>query len=315
MNIQSKPSVKKSKRPLTPYNLFYRFKRAKILQACSKGALDRGSTRELIAAPPGLEDLTPLQLRALRPNDAYSISRGVIREELQGNLLPFEGKRSHRKTHGAMSFLEMGQMMCDQWKLVDSSIKAIFEELANEGKQMHREQTSIAKQVQVMSYVFNKSTDSKNDGVIEARLDSAVTSRPPPLPSLSNIIPPSPSPANYCNDEPLPSVDGNYTSNWPTYSPSSPKQDINIVSPISSPRIYSHHRHDFQDIVDSDSIISYNQDPEDQDDFCDFIDKNVHLVDSDAKDPFGLDDDIFTATSLQDVIDVDAMIQHCPLPF
>lgn len=47
-----------------------------------------------------------------------------------------------------MSFLEMGQMMCDQWKLVDSSIKAIFEELADEGKKHYRQRLSEYKVVQ-----------------------------------------------------------------------------------------------------------------------------------------------------------------------
>jgi hypothetical protein len=294
MKTQSKPSPKKSKRPLTAYNLFYRFKRAKILQACSVGAMDRNSTRELIAAAPGLEDLTPPQLRAIRPKDAYAISRGVIREELQGNLLPFEGKRSHRKTHGAMSFIEMNRVMCDQWKLVDSSIKAIFEELADEGKQMYREQTSIAKQE------WRDST-------------GAVTSSPPALPPLSNVIASSPSPARHSNDSLLHSFDGNHAPSWPTYSPSSSKQDINIVSPIPSPRTYS--PHDSQD-YELKSNTTNHHDFEDQDDFCDFIDKNVHLVDIDEEDSLDFHDDIFTtSSSLRDVIDDDAIIQHCALPF
>ena len=288
-------SCKKPKRPLTPYNLFYRFKRGRILQAFKDGDDNRDDVvMKLIAAAPGLEDLTPSQLRAISPKDAYTISRGVIREELQGNLLPFEGKRSHRKTHGAMSFIEMGQMMCDQWKLVDSSIKAIFEELADEGKQMYREQTSIAKQE------WRDST-------------GAVTSSPPALLPLSIAIASSPSPASYSNDSPLHSFDGNHTSNWSTYSPSSSKQDINIVSPTPSPRVYS--PHDSQD-YELKSNTENHQDFEDQDDFCDFIDKNVHLVDIDEEDSLDFDDDIFTtSSSLRDVIDDDAIIQHCALPF
>lgn len=84
MKTQSKPYTKKPKRPLTPYNLFYRFKRGRILQAFRGGDDNRDDVvMKLIAAAPGLEDLTTSQLKAISPKDAYAISRGVIREELQ----------------------------------------------------------------------------------------------------------------------------------------------------------------------------------------------------------------------------------------
>jgi hypothetical protein len=45
---------------------------------------------------------------------------------LQDKLLPFKGKIRHKKTHGAMEFVEMSLAMCDQWKQVDQATKNIF---------------------------------------------------------------------------------------------------------------------------------------------------------------------------------------------
>ena len=130
--------LKKSKRPLTPYNLFYRFKRGMILNACSiDNNPGRDTIRKLVEAPPGLEAFTESELRALHPKDIFAISRDIITHELKDNLLPFEGKRSHRKTHGALGFVEMNRVMCSQWKTLDASIKSVFQELADQGKLLY----------------------------------------------------------------------------------------------------------------------------------------------------------------------------------
>jgi len=49
------------KRPLSSYNLFYRFKRLKLLEAYDRGETSKESTRRLIAATPGLESYPFLQ--------------------------------------------------------------------------------------------------------------------------------------------------------------------------------------------------------------------------------------------------------------
>lgn len=49
------------KRPLSSYNLFYRFKRLKLLEAYDRGETSKEATRRLIAATPGLESYPFLQ--------------------------------------------------------------------------------------------------------------------------------------------------------------------------------------------------------------------------------------------------------------
>eukprot|EP00956_Cyclotella_meneghiniana_P035080 scaffold111178_cov50-Cyclotella_meneghiniana.AAC.1 len=114
---------KKAKRPLTPYNLFFRFHRIKIIQASSSGINDRASILKLMNAKPGLEDTSAVELERMNPSEMHAISRGIVRQEMQDKLLPFDGKRSHRKIPGTMGFADMSRLMCDEWKLVDESMK------------------------------------------------------------------------------------------------------------------------------------------------------------------------------------------------
>ena len=103
-SVINKPTSlgRKPKRPLTPYNLFYRFKRGRILHSFSIGNGDKDTIQKLVAAVPGLENMSPSELRLLHPKDVYVVSRDIIRKEMQENLLLFEGKRAHRKIHGMM---------------------------------------------------------------------------------------------------------------------------------------------------------------------------------------------------------------------
>ena len=132
---------KKAKRPLTPYNLFFRFKRIKVIQASSSGINDRSSILQLVQATSGLENIPAIELERMHPRDMHALSRKIVRQELQDKLLPFEGKRAHRKIPGTMGFAEMSRLMCDEWKLVDESSKSIFEELAEDGKRLHKERS------------------------------------------------------------------------------------------------------------------------------------------------------------------------------
>ena len=125
------------KRPLSAYNLFYRFKRGKIieLQPHHGNGSDEHKeiVRQIVMTAPGLEDCP-----APSSDDVMKkLRRDAIRSALVNNLLPTDNsKRYHRKTHDAMlSFLEMNKMMCSAWKSVDDFGRSVFEELAEEGKQ------------------------------------------------------------------------------------------------------------------------------------------------------------------------------------
>ena len=125
------------KRPLSAYNLFYRFKRGKIveLQPHHGNGSDEHKeiVRQIVMTAPGLEDCP-----APSSDDVMKkLRRDTIRSALVNNLLPTDNsKRYHRKTHDAMlSFLEMNKIMCSAWKSVDDFGRSVFEELAEEGKQ------------------------------------------------------------------------------------------------------------------------------------------------------------------------------------
>ena len=122
--------IKKGKRPLTPYNLFYRYKRIKIIQARSSGISNRSSILQVVQTLPGLENNPTFAVGGMLPQEKHALSRAAVRQELQDKLLPFDGKRAHRKTPGALAFADMSRMMYGEWKLLDEFSKSIFIELA-----------------------------------------------------------------------------------------------------------------------------------------------------------------------------------------
>ena len=270
MNQPSPKKFKRPKRPLSPYNLFYRYKRGRILQACSEGRNDKETIEQIITTPPGLENLSLVELKALHPEDVYAVSRGHIKRSMKGKLLPFEGKRAHRKTHGTMSFVQMNRVMCDQWMVVDESIKSIFEELAVEGKQLYRQHLSKTKRdVAITSGIPRKDHLIKKQGSIhEETIDIT-----PPLSEIKIA-----SEANQF--EMLSSL----TDSGPS-TPRTGEQEINIVSPIASPSSCNKNHH---------SKFNCRKEMLDEgDDFCHFIDKNIHLVTTiQDLDSFDVEEDI-----------------------
>lgn len=135
--------MEKPKRALSNYNLFYRFKRSKILHACENGDDSKETVNRLITAMPGLEDHPSIDTQKLSSEDVNDIRRNEIRSALCEHLSPKDSsKRSHRKSHGACSFLEMNNMMCSAWKSIDDFARSQFEELANEGRSVYRKRVA-----------------------------------------------------------------------------------------------------------------------------------------------------------------------------
>ena len=104
----------KPKRPLSAYNLFYRYKRVKILESKENGDDSKETLHRLISATPGLEGYpTTLML----PENEKELRRNVIRSALLNKLTPQDNtKRPHRKSFGAISFVEMNRSICDSCK-------------------------------------------------------------------------------------------------------------------------------------------------------------------------------------------------------
>lgn len=130
----------KPKRALSPYNLFYRFKRAKIIEA-SSNANTKKAVCEIVAALTGLEGYPTNFKSTVAPDQLDEIRRTNIRLILEQQLLAKDTtKRAHRKSsHGFLSFVEMNSIMVDSWKKADKFTKDIFKELAEEGKKVYQQ--------------------------------------------------------------------------------------------------------------------------------------------------------------------------------
>lgn len=140
-------TVKKPKRPLSAFNLFYRYKRSLL---SGVGDISNDILKNIITCPVGLEnekDGLSVQPK-IEPNSILTSSAEInekrrikIRTALGGNILPADTtKRRHRKAADGpkMDFVKMGRMMTDAWKAVDAYGKQVFDELAAEGRDIYR---------------------------------------------------------------------------------------------------------------------------------------------------------------------------------
>ena len=135
------PRNAKAKRPLTSYNMFYRFKREKVI---SLGNADRDEIISLVNTAPGLEKYPADAIQGAPLHSLNDIRRMNIRKVMEHNLLPTDTRgRSHRTNHnginGAMSFLELGKLMNKSWQDCDKFAKSVFRELAEEGRRLFRQ--------------------------------------------------------------------------------------------------------------------------------------------------------------------------------
>ena len=129
ITLQQQPSVlnlsplPKPKRPLSGYNLYYRYKRIKILEATSHFNDDETTSinddsksiviKNIIMCLPGLESIPRHGTTYLSKESIDDLRASKIRLVMTGDkLLPNENTRSrlHRKLHG-MGFVEMGTIM------------------------------------------------------------------------------------------------------------------------------------------------------------------------------------------------------------
>jgi hypothetical protein len=136
----------KPRRPLSCFNLFYRYKRTLVLDAHHSGtASDDVAIERIIREVPGTEESPTTHLASLSEAERNVLRRAKtkIRSVLEHNLLPNISThlRSHRKASDglSMTFVEMGKLMTESWKTVDPFAKDVFCELASEGKLVYRQ--------------------------------------------------------------------------------------------------------------------------------------------------------------------------------
>ena len=148
----------KPKRPLSAYNLYYRYKRTKVLNAADTFQLDntdednkdditKKMVTAVITATPGLEDYPNMAHNKPDSDLVKSICRTEIQSVLENKLNPSEitKTRAHRKSHGHFNFTEMSKLMCESWKSIDAFTKSVFEELACQGRSAYEEKMTVYK--------------------------------------------------------------------------------------------------------------------------------------------------------------------------
>jgi len=148
----------KPKRPLSAYNLYYRYKRTKVLKAADTFQLDntdednkdditKKMVTAVITATPGLEDYPNMAHNKPDSDLVKSICRTEIQSVLEHKLNPSEitKTRAHRKSHGHFNFTEMSKLMCESWKGIDAFTKSVFEELACQGRSAYEEKMKVYK--------------------------------------------------------------------------------------------------------------------------------------------------------------------------
>lgn len=137
----------KPKRPLSAFNLFYRYKRSLL---SGVGNISKNDiVQNIITCPAGLEnekDGLSTQPKVdtnsilTSSTDINEKRRSKIRSALDGNIFPADTtKRRHRKTANgpSLDFVELGRMMTDAWKSTDTYGKKVFDELAAEGRDIY----------------------------------------------------------------------------------------------------------------------------------------------------------------------------------
>ena len=143
-NMRSPPPSSKSrstnghdkpKRPLSGYNLFYRYKRhAIVTQVQSTGScekLGREEVLRILSTPSGLE--TQAIAGAPSSDHLRSLREVNIRSMMDDKLFPNENRnRSHRKVHG-IGFLELNRLLRQEWAKLDNFTRKIFQDLAEIG--------------------------------------------------------------------------------------------------------------------------------------------------------------------------------------
>jgi len=142
--------IQRPKRPLSAFNLFYRYKRQHIIRLLSSpsnsdGSVNEDAIRHLIETPPGLEE----EYHTSSATDAAAATSSTQAEvdALRRHRITFELKnlqardlktRAHRKSMNCpIGFVELSKLMNSNWKACDDIGKAVFNEISQEIREVY----------------------------------------------------------------------------------------------------------------------------------------------------------------------------------
>lgn len=108
--MSSEKPPAKPRRPLSAYNIFFKFERARLLALAERG-------ESLESHPPTVVPVS--DIRELLRDNPYHVDHK---------------KRRHRRSHGMVSFSALFQTVLGNWKELTAEMRAPFDEIASEYK-------------------------------------------------------------------------------------------------------------------------------------------------------------------------------------
>ena len=127
--------MESSRRPLSAYNLFCRFKQSKIItaEANDDENLSMENMKRLILAIPGLEDYPVLEA-AMSSHDRSDALDGTADADVkQFCKLEIRNCLSKKtKYTQGISFIDINKLMSASWKALDDFYQSVFKELSEE---------------------------------------------------------------------------------------------------------------------------------------------------------------------------------------